>query len=107
MEAGLAAARARRGGPAAVPMHAMATLFARNAGVEPDPERWPELRRALLFGPLSPASFRLVGPDRRAEAATRIAADAASFGCLTSSRMSADEAARWDSIKAALSPATA
>ena len=107
MEAGLAAAWARRGGPAAVPMHAMATLFARNAGVEPDPERWPELRRALLFGPLSPASFRLVGPDRRAEAATRIAADAASFGCLTSSRMSADEAARWDSIKAALSPATA
>ena len=42
-------------------MHAMVLLFARNASVEPDPDLWPELRRALLFGALSPASFRLVG----------------------------------------------
>jgi cation diffusion facilitator CzcD-associated flavoprotein CzcO len=107
IQAGLAASHARRSGPAAVPMHAMALLFARNAGVEPDPELWPELRRALLFGPLSPASFRLVGPDRRADAAARTAADAASFGCLTSRTMSMEEAARWEGIKAALSAAAA
>jgi hypothetical protein len=35
-QASLAACRARQGGPQAVPMHAMALLFARNAGVEPD-----------------------------------------------------------------------
>ena len=40
-------------------MHSMALLFARRAGVEPDPERWPELRRALLAGPRSAVSFRL------------------------------------------------
>jgi cation diffusion facilitator CzcD-associated flavoprotein CzcO len=107
MRAGLAASHARRGGPPAVPMHAMALLFARNAGVEPDPELWPEIRRALLFGPLSPASFRLVGPDRRADAAARTAADAAGFGCLTSPKLSTDEAARWESVRAALSAAAA
>lgn len=102
MRAGLAACRARRGGPQAVPMHAMALLFARNAGVEPDPDRWPELRRALLFGPLSPASFRLAGPDRRADAAARTMADAAAFGRLASPAMTDEEAARWESVKAGL-----
>jgi hypothetical protein len=102
MRRGVAACRALRGRPQAAPMHAMALLFARNAGVEPDPELWPELRRALLFGPLSPASFRLVGPDRRSDAPERTLADAARFGCLTSPTMSADEAERWDSVKAGL-----
>ncbi|MBL6455785.1 FAD-dependent oxidoreductase [Belnapia sp. T6] len=102
MQAGLAACRARRGSPQAVPMHAMALLFARNAGVEPDPDRWPELCRALLFGPLSPASFRLVGPDRRADAAARTMTDAAAFGCLASPSMTDEEAARWEAVRADL-----
>ena len=102
MQAGLAACRARRGGPQAMPMHAMALTFARNAGVEPDPEHWPELRRALLFGPLSPASFRLVGPDRRADAAARTMADAALFGCIASPAMTDEEAARWDGVRTRL-----
>ncbi|HEY8613742.1 MAG TPA: NAD(P)-binding domain-containing protein [Roseomonas sp.] len=102
MRSGLAACRARRGGPQAVPMHGMALLFARNAGLEPDTDQWPDLRRALLFGPLSPASFRLVGPDRRADAAARIMADAATFGCLTSPSMTNEEEARWKSVKSAL-----
>lgn len=101
MQAGLAACRARRSGPVEVPMHAMATLFARNAGVEPDPEAWPALRRALAFGPLSPASFRLEGPDRQEDAAARTAADAAAFGWITSPEMTPDEAARWDAVKGA------
>jgi hypothetical protein len=37
--------------------------FARAAGVEPGLGNWPELRRALLFGPLAPNCFRLEGPD--------------------------------------------
>ncbi|MFC0385723.1 flavin-containing monooxygenase [Muricoccus vinaceus] len=107
MQGGLAACRMRRGGPQAVPMNAMALLFAGHAGVEPDADLWPELRRALLFGPLSPASFRLVGPDRCAGAAARIAADAASFGCLASPMITTEEAARWESIKAGPSAAAA
>jgi dimethylaniline monooxygenase (N-oxide forming) len=102
MKAGLAACRARRGGPQAVPMHAMALLFAQNGGVEPDPDRWPELRRALLFGPLSPASFRLVGPDRRADAAARTVADASLFGRLTSPAMTDEEAERWEGVRTLL-----
>ncbi len=76
---GLARGRALRAmGPP--PMQALAVRFARLAGVEPDPRQWPDLERALLFGPLSPASFRLSGPDRRADAAERTAAAAAAFG---------------------------
>ena len=71
-------------------------------GVEPDPEHWPELRRGLLFGPLSPASFRLVGPERRADAAARTMADAALFGCIASPTMTDEEAARWDGVRTRL-----
>lgn len=102
MREGLAACRARRGGSQMVPMHAMALLLARNAGVEPDPDHWPDLRRALLFGPLSPASFRLTGPDRRSDAAARTLADAARFGCVTTPVMTAEEAARWEKIRSLL-----
>jgi len=100
--AGLDSCRRRRGGPQTLPMHALALLFARNAGVEPDPDRWPELRRALLHGPLSPSSFRLEGADRRADAATRTLADALTFGALDSPAMTAEETARWAAVKAAL-----
>lgn len=65
-------------------MHSMALLFARRAGVEPDPERWPELRRALLAGPRSAVSFRLEGPDSLPEAPVRTAAEATAFGYLDS-----------------------
>ena len=72
MAAGVAAYRARRGGPQEQMGHAMSLLLAREAGVEPDLSRWPELARALLFGPLSAVSFRLSGPDSLPEAAERI-----------------------------------
>lgn len=88
---GLARCRAARGGPPNVLMHQMAMLFARNAGVEPDPARWPELQRALLFGPLSPMSFRLQGPDRLLEAPARVADDAAAFGAIESPHFTSEE----------------
>ncbi len=82
MEAGVAAYRERRGGPRMVPMHSAAIMFARSAGVEPDLHQWPELAHALLFGPLSPISFRLSGRDCLADAAERVAEDARTFGAV-------------------------
>ena len=72
-------------------MHVMAIMFARLAGVEPNLDANPELRRALLFGPLSPASFRLEGPDALEDAPIRTAQAAAAFGHITSDQMEDDE----------------
>lgn len=68
--------------------------FARAAGVEPDPEQWPELRRALWFGPLAPISFRLSGTDALPDAAERFAYEAAEFGVVTSPQLTAAEKAQ-------------
>lgn len=91
LAAGVADARAGRQGPPSVPMQQMALLFARLAGVEPNLDDHPELERALLFGPLSPASFRLDGPDRLPDAAERVRAAAEAFGHITSVDYTADE----------------
>jgi hypothetical protein len=72
MELDITAYRARRGFPLATPMHRAAIHFAREAGVEPDIERWPELARGLFFGPLSPISFRLSGRDALPDAPRRM-----------------------------------
>ncbi|MDF1506182.1 FAD-dependent oxidoreductase, partial [Roseisolibacter sp. H3M3-2] len=74
------AARLEAAPPHGVPMQVAARLFARAAGVEPDPRAWPALARALLFGPMSPATFRLSGPDALPAAPAAAAADAAAFG---------------------------
>jgi hypothetical protein len=78
--------------PVALPMHALAVMFARLGGVEPDPAGWPEMNRALLFGPLSPASFRLEGPYALPEAAARTAAAASAFGAFVSPEFTPEEA---------------
>jgi cation diffusion facilitator CzcD-associated flavoprotein CzcO len=91
MEAGVAAYRSRRGTPQAMPMHAAAVLFARQAGVEPVLQDWPELTRALLFGPLTPPSFRLSGPDRLPDAATQTAAEAAAFGVVADATLTPEQ----------------
>jgi cation diffusion facilitator CzcD-associated flavoprotein CzcO len=75
-----------------LPMHALAVMFARLAGVEPDPARWPALGRALMFGPLSPASFRLTGPHALPDAAIRTAASAAAFGAIVAPEFTPEEA---------------
>lgn len=87
LEAGVAAYRARRGGPQDMPAHTAAILFARAAGVEPELERWPELARALMFGPLVPVSFRMSGRDSLVDAPQRFAAEIRAFGCMQSNQL--------------------
>jgi hypothetical protein len=87
LEAGVAAYRARRGTPQTVLTDTMAILFARAAGVEPELERWPELARPLIFGPLTPMSFRMSGRDSLPDAPQRFAADVRIFGCVPSNQL--------------------
>lgn len=85
--------RARRGMPQKTRMNLAAVTFVRAAGVEPTLRDWPLLRRALLFGPLAPSSFRLVGPDALPDAAARLAREAAEFGAVTSEDLTERELA--------------
>ena len=98
MQDGVSAARARRSGPRDVPMHALATLFAGHAGVEPRPAAWPALERALWFGPLSPASFRLTGPDAEPDASTRAMAAARCFNAIIDDALTPEETARIKAV---------
>ena len=86
--------RARRGLSQKTRMNLAAVMFARAAGVEPDPVNWPQLHRALLFGPLAPSSFRLEGPDALPDAPARFARDAAAFGAVTSNELTRREQAQ-------------
>jgi cation diffusion facilitator CzcD-associated flavoprotein CzcO len=88
---GVEIARAGRAGPAGVPMHDLALLFAGNAGCEPSLKRWPDLQRALLSGPLSAVSFRLEGTDALSDAAKRTKAAAAAFGHIASGEYTPEE----------------
>ncbi|WP_319457724.1 MULTISPECIES: flavin-containing monooxygenase [unclassified Mycobacterium] len=92
--------RSRRGTPQKTRMNLAALAFARAAGVEPDLNNWPQLRRALLFGPLAPSCFRLEGPDALSEAADRFAREAAAFGAITSNEMTERERRYWSLIDA-------
>ena len=83
--------RARRGLPQKTRMNLAALMFARAAGVEPNLDDWPHLRRALLFGPLAPSCFRLQGPDALPDAPVRFVRDAAAFGAITSNEMTERE----------------
>lgn len=88
---GVEVARAGRAGPAGVPMHDLALLFAGNAGCEPSLMARPELQRALLSGPLSAVSFRLEGADILPDAVERTKAAAAAFGHIASSDSTPEE----------------
>ena len=82
-----------------IPMNALALLFSRNAGVEPDLDRWPDLERELLFGPLSPISFRLNGPDSLEDAPALTAEAARCFGAIRGPDMTPEESALKELIK--------
>ncbi|XKM39249.1 hypothetical protein A4U53_023585 [Rhizobium ruizarguesonis] len=91
MYVGVERSRATRSGPINLPMHVAALTFARNAGVEPDLTAWPDLERALLFGPLSPISFRLQGPDALPDAPPKTKAAAAAFRAIITDDFTAEE----------------
>ncbi|MCV7419353.1 FAD-dependent oxidoreductase [Mycobacterium yunnanensis] len=93
--------RTRRGLPQKTRMNLAALGFARAAGVEPCLHDWPELRRALLFGPLAPSQFRLQGPDALPDAPARFARDAAAFGAVTSNEYTARERTYWAALQSA------
>ncbi|WP_205876982.1 flavin-containing monooxygenase [Mycobacterium camsae] len=92
------ASRAARG---KTRMDRVAVTFARAAGVEPQLESWPQLRRALLFGPLAPSCFRLEGPDALPDAPERFARDAAAFGAITSNDLTGNERRRLSLLSVA------
>jgi cation diffusion facilitator CzcD-associated flavoprotein CzcO len=93
--------RARRGTSQKSRMNLVALSFARAAGVEPNPDAWPDLRRALLFGPLAPSCFRLQGPDALPDAPVRFTRDAAAFGAITSNELTEREQRYWSLVAAA------
>lgn len=99
--AAIDAYRARRGTSQKTRMNVAALTFARAAGVEPRLDRWPELRRALLFGPLAPSCFRLDGPDAQAAAPVGFARDAAAFGAITSNELTERERRYWSLVERA------
>ena len=80
-------------------MNLAAVTFARAAGVEPHLGRWPDLRRALLFGPLAPSCFRLEGPDALLSAPAKFAREAAAFGAITDNELTARELSYWSSVE--------
>lgn len=95
----ITAYRTRRGMPQKTRMNLAALTFARAAGCEPNLDRWPELSRALLFGPLAPSCFRLEGPDALPGAAETLARDVAAFGAITSNEMTARERMYWERVR--------
>ena len=101
MNTGIARYREARGNSQLQAGHLMALSFAREAKVEPDPKAWPQLARALLFGPLSTISFRLSGPDCLPNAGERIAAEARALGTVGSSTFSSEQVAQLQSLAAA------
>jgi dimethylaniline monooxygenase (N-oxide forming) len=94
----VAAYRWRRGMSQRTRMNLAAVTFARAAGVEPNLLHWPQLRRALLFGPLTPSCFRLEGPDALPDAAARFTRDAAAFGAITSNNLTDREQKYWSLV---------
>ncbi len=93
--------RAQRGSSRKTRMNLVAVTFARAACVEPNPDNWPHLRRALLFGPLTPSCFRLEGPDALPDVPTRFERDAAAFGAITSNELTARQRSDWSLLRAA------
>ena len=94
-----AVAAARAIGPRKTRMNLAAVTFARAAGVEPRLEDWPDLKRALLFGPLAPSCFRLQGPDALPDAPAQFAREAAAFGAITDNELAARERSYWSSVE--------
>jgi hypothetical protein len=96
--------RARRGLSQKTRMNLAALAFARAAGCEPRLEHWPELHRALLFGPLAPSCFRLEGPDALPGAPDVFARESAAFGAVTSNELTEREQEYWNQLRTQMVP---
>ncbi|MFL6428957.1 MAG: flavin-containing monooxygenase [Acidobacteriaceae bacterium] len=101
MRDGIALYRAHRNGSQVITLAQAAILFARAAGVEPELEHWPHLARPLLFGPLTPMSFRLSGRDSLPDAPERFAAEAQLFGCMPSNEFAPAQILQLQALAAA------
>ena len=99
MTAGISAYRTRRELPQKTRMNVVALEFARAAGVEPSIDRWPDLAIPLLFGPLSPVSFRLEGRDALPDAAARVMKEAEAFGWVSSHGPTPAQLEQLDELK--------
>jgi dimethylaniline monooxygenase (N-oxide forming) len=93
--------RSKRGMSQKTRMNLVALTFARAARVEPHLDNWPQLRRALLFGPLAPSCFRLEGPDALPDAPVRFGRDAAAFGAINSNELTERERRYWSLVETA------
>jgi hypothetical protein len=102
MLAAIASDRKTRKSGSEVLFHDMALLFASAAGVSPDIARRPHLARALLFGPLAPAQFRLDGPGSRPDAEQRFLEASAAFGRDPSPDFTPEERTRLEMLAAKL-----
>jgi hypothetical protein len=76
-------------------------LFARATGVEPNLGQWPELGRGLMFGPLTPASFRMTGRDSLPDAPARFAEEIKAFGCMSSDQLTPMQAGQLQALAGA------
>ena len=107
MEAGVAECRAKRERHQQLTLQDAAIMLARHAGVEPDLDRWPQLERALLFGPLSAVSFRLGGADSLEDAPERTRSAAATFGQIGVETFTPEEAGLRQMVRSKLAAAAA
>jgi dimethylaniline monooxygenase (N-oxide forming) len=98
MTASVTACRDYRQSPQKGRMNVVCLQFARAAQVEPSLERWPRLAMPLLFGPLSPVSFRLQGHDALPDAPDRVAAEAEAFGCVRAGGPTAAQLRQLDEL---------
>jgi len=81
--------------------HVVVIRFSRLIGTEPPLDEYPELERALMFGPLAPISFRIHGPEKLQHAEEEFREEIARFGCMTSLQLTPEERQRMDALSSA------
>lgn len=98
MRAGIAACQKMRAYPPSVAGNHAMLLFAREAGVDPQLHDWPDLARALLYGPMSAMTFRLSGRDSLPHAAQLVTEDARAYGVVASTDFTEEERAQLQGL---------
>lgn len=81
-------------------VHQLAIQYARMGGFEANLAAYPDLARYLLFGPLTPASFRLSGVDALPDAPKRVVQEAATFNQMITPIFTQQEVALLQELEA-------